>query len=82
MKVIGLALKKDKCDKHISQDLIEKARASGFELKVLDPDLPLEEQGRLDAILQKLRNPGAPLVKPSLFVFNHRCYSWEVTSTQ
>ena len=58
-RVIGLALKEEKHRRHISQALLDKARAAGFQLKVLDPRVPLEQQGPLDAVLQKLRQPGA-----------------------
>ena len=58
LRVVGLAVKKEKWHKHISQTLLEKARVAGFTLKQLDQDVPLEEQGRLDALLQKLRKPG------------------------
>jgi hypothetical protein len=58
LRVIGLALKNEKWDKHINQSLLNKAREAGFLLKKVDHTIPLEEQGRLDAVLQKLRRPG------------------------
>lgn len=55
---MGLAVKPEKWAKHVGQALQAKALAAGFRLKLLDPDRPLEEQGPLDAVLQKLRRPG------------------------
>lgn len=59
--VVGLALKKDKRKKHISDKLVRMAAEEGIRLRFIDKELPLEEQGPFTAILQKVRKPGAPL---------------------
>eukprot|EP00887_Chlorella_sp_A99_P003416 scaffold7.g3416.t1 len=55
--VIGVALKRDKYSKHVSAKLVALAEAEGLLLKQLDPRQPLEAQGPLHAILQKIRHP-------------------------
>jgi hypothetical protein len=65
---VGLALKKDKRKKHISDKLVRMAAEEGITLRFIDKEQPLEEQGPFAAILQKVRKPGAP--PPPL---PHRC---------
>ena len=56
--VVGLALKKEKRKKHISDKLVALAAEAGIALKFIDKELPLEQQGPFVAILQKVRKPG------------------------
>lgn len=56
--VVGLALKREKRKKHISDKLVQEAANAGITLKFIDKELPLEEQGPFTAILQKVRKPG------------------------
>lgn len=42
----------------MKEKLIDTALARGIQLKVIDHTRPLEEQGRLEAILHKIRLPG------------------------
>lgn len=56
--VVGVALKRAKRYKHFNQELLEKAAQNGIELRFVDKDVPLEEQGPFAAILQKVRKPG------------------------
>lgn len=57
--VVGMALKKEKAKKHLSQKLIDRATQHGILLKVIDEYVPLAEQGHFDVILQKIRRRGA-----------------------
>ncbi len=57
--VVGVALKRAKRHKHFNQKLLEMAAQNGIELRFVDKDVPLEEQGPFAAILQKVRKPGA-----------------------
>ena len=56
--VVGLALKKEKRKKHISDRLVALAAEAGIELRFVDKEAPLEAQGPFAAILQKVRKPG------------------------
>ena len=56
--IVGMALKKDKAKKHISQKLIDRAAEHGIMLKVIDENVALEDQGHFDVILQKIRRRG------------------------
>ena len=56
--VVGMALKKEKAKKHLSQKLIERATQHGIIIKVIDEFIPLAEQGHFDVILQKIRRKG------------------------
>ena len=44
--------------KHISPKLVDKAAEVGIELKVLDPDRPLEDQEPFSVVLHKIRDAG------------------------
>ncbi|KAL4446825.1 hypothetical protein ABPG77_008069 [Micractinium sp. CCAP 211/92] len=55
--VVGVALKRAKRHKHFNQKLLEMAAQNGIELRFVDKDVPLEEQGPFAAILQKVRKP-------------------------
>lgn len=57
-RVIGLALKADKAQKHVSQALVDRAAAAGLELRLVDSARPLEEQGPFNVLLQKIRDGG------------------------
>lgn len=57
-RVVGLALKRDKRKKHISDKLLSAAAEAGIELRFIDKEVPLEGQGPFAAILQKVRKPG------------------------
>lgn len=56
--VVGMALKKDKASKHISQKLIQVAARRGIDIRAIDEACPLETQGPFDVILQKIRRRG------------------------
>ena len=58
MAVVGIALKKDKRRKHISDRLVKQAAEAGVELRFVDKEVPLDRQGPFVAILQKVRKPG------------------------
>ena len=58
--VVGIALKKEKRKKHIGDRLVAQAAEAGIELRFIDKERPLEEQGPFHVILQKVRKPGAP----------------------
>lgn len=47
--------------KHISPKLIERAAEAGIELKILNPEQPLEDQEPFNVVLHKIRNAGADL---------------------
>ena len=57
-RVIGLALKAEKAQKHVSQALVDRAAAAGLELRLVDSARPLEEQGPFDVLLQKIGGSG------------------------
>lgn len=57
-RVVGVAVQPAKWRKHFNDTLLRKAKAAGFELRLIDPEAGLEEQGPFDAVLQKLRRPG------------------------
>ncbi|KAL4856048.1 60S ribosomal protein L35a-3 [Chlorella vulgaris] len=57
MRVVGLALKREKRKKHISDKLLSAAAEAGIELRFIDKEVPLEGQGPFAAILQKVRKP-------------------------
>ena len=59
LRVVGYAVKREKAEKHVSADLIERASEAGIEIRVVDPELPLEQQGPFDVLLQKIRLDGA-----------------------
>ena len=56
--VVGLALKKEKRKKHISDKLVQQAAGAGITMSFIDKEVPLEQQGPFTAILQKVRKPG------------------------
>jgi len=56
--IVGMALKAEKAKKHVSRKLIDYAAKHGIHLKVIDEFVPLEDQGHLDAICQKIRRRG------------------------
>lgn len=67
--IVGIALKREKRRKHISDRLVALAAEAGVELRFVDKEVPLEQQGPFHAILQKVRKPGeaaaaAPLPPP------------------
>lgn len=63
--VVGLALKKEKRKKHISDRLVALAAEAGIELRFVDKEAPLEAQGPFAAILQKVRKPGEAPRQPA-----------------
>jgi len=63
-RVVGVALKREKRKKHISDKLIRQAAEAGVTLRFVDKDVPLEQQGPFVAILQKVRKPGEPAGLP------------------
>lgn len=56
--VVGIALKKEKRKKHISDKLVTKAAEAGITIRFVDKERELEAQGPFVAILQKVRKPG------------------------
>ena len=56
--IVGIALKREKRRKHISDRLVAEAAEAGVELRFVEKDVPLEQQGPFHAILQKVRKPG------------------------
>lgn len=55
---VGIALKREKRKKHISDKLVALAAEAGVELRFVEKDVPLEQQGPFVAIFQKVRKPG------------------------
>ena len=55
---VGMALKKEKSKKHITETLVKKAAESNIELVPIDEEKSLEKQGPFDIILQKIRRQG------------------------
>lgn len=58
LRVVGYAVKREKAEKHVSAELIERASEAGIEIRVVDPEQPLEQQGPFDVLLQKIRLDG------------------------
>ncbi|KDD77151.1 hypothetical protein H632_c8p4 [Helicosporidium sp. ATCC 50920] len=56
-RVIGYAMRAGKVAKHVTPALTSRAAAAGLAVRVLDPRRPLQEQGRLDAVLHKVVAP-------------------------
>ena len=56
--VVGFALRSAKARKHVNDRLIQQALEAGIRVVVLDELTPLEDQGPLDVVLQKIRHPG------------------------
>ena len=55
---VGMALKKDKRHKHLTEKLMAAAAAAKIELVPIDEERSLEQQGPFDIILQKIRRQG------------------------
>ena len=57
-KIVGVALKKEKAEKHIKPKLIALAADAGIELKLIDPDQSLQSQEPFSVLLHKIRDVG------------------------
>lgn len=55
-RVVGFAISPEKAKKHLSAELLEKAQQANIELRAIDPERPVAEQGPFDLILQKCRD--------------------------
>lgn len=55
---MGVALKKEKAEKHITPKLIATAAKAGIVLKLIDPDQSLESQEPFSVLLHKIRDVG------------------------
>ncbi|KAK9841570.1 hypothetical protein WJX74_008089 [Apatococcus lobatus] len=51
---VGIALLPSKAKKHLKGSLLARAANAGINIKVVDPDQPLEEQGPFDVVLHKV----------------------------
>ncbi|KAK9868299.1 hypothetical protein WJX84_009842 [Apatococcus fuscideae] len=51
---VGIALLPSKAKKHLKGSLLARAANAGIQIKVVDPDQPLEEQGPFDVVLHKV----------------------------
>lgn len=64
-KIVGVALKKEKAEKHIKPKLIALAADAGIELKLIDPDQSLESQEPFSVLLHKIRDAGESIYQSS-----------------